>query len=113
MIDVRVRTYVARPVDVEAVMWPGSASAAEPVLRWIGARGGEALYCGPECMTRGEHLQISRAGGVTPVYPGDWVVRGVDGTFDAVRPATFGALYDEVTDYPSDLPNLIRQAAGL
>jgi hypothetical protein len=112
MIDVRVRTYTARPVDVEAVMWPGSASAAEPVLRWIGSHGGEARYCDPACV-HGEHLQISRAGGVTPVYPGDWVVCGVDGTFDAVRPATFAALYDEVSTYPSDLPNLIRQAAGL
>lgn len=108
--------YRKKPLMIEAVQWPGTATAATPVIDWILSSGGTARYsCGapasPDCPTpqyhvthhycpscpfndAAEKISIDTLEGVITASPGDWVIRGVQGEFYPCKPDIFAATYE-------------------
>jgi len=99
------------PVAVEAMLWPGGAEAATPVIDWVLSQAGTARYHGPETeqsydepdqtVTRDpEHIVIETLEGTMRAEVGDWIVRGVKGEFYPCKPDVFAETY-EVIEPPS------------
>lgn len=87
------------PVAVEAMLWPGGAEAATPVIDWVLSHDGTTCYddaSSPE----GEHLAIRTLEGTMRATPGDWIIRGVKGEFYPCKPDVFAETY-EVIEPPS------------
>lgn len=104
--------YRKRPVEVDAMEWPGSAVTASPVIQWILDNGGTARYHEEERIKLiplwpgddnnfeviPEHLSIDTLEGTMRALPGDFIIRGVAGEFYSCRPGIFAATYVEVHD---------------
>lgn len=87
------------PVPVEAMLWPGGAEAATPVIDWVLSQGGTARYHearGPYVDT----ISIDTLEGRIVARPGDWIIRGVKGEFYPCKPDVFAETY-EVIEPPS------------
>lgn len=86
MSDV-VRTYVKRPVQVQAIRWSGAVSSA---LR--------AFLGGVPWLVDRTHLLIPTLEGEMRASPGAYIIRGVAGELYSCRADIFRATYEEVTD---------------
>lgn len=86
-----------RPVEVEAMRWPGGAEAATPVIDWILRGGGTARYHEQRNMglwVRPDEIAINTLEGTMVANPGDWVICGVAGEFHPCRADIFAATYE-------------------
>jgi hypothetical protein len=88
--------YRSRSVQVEAWQWnPGDLQAAGFLVGILVGNGVEFGHPSGEGDTT--TLAIATANGIEmPAYPGDWIVRGVDGNFWAVPRAVFDQTYEPV-----------------
>lgn len=102
----QVKTFRKKPVEIQAMEWPGGAEAANPVIDWIltgeyaaswteaheAYEGDDGSYpAEPEC------IRVNTLEGVMRAVPGDWIIRGVQGEFYPCKPDIFAATYDEVS----------------
>lgn len=86
MSDV-VRTYVKRPVQVQAIRWSGAVSSA---LR--------AFLGGVPWLVDRTHLLIPTLEGEMRSSPGDYIIRGVTGEVYPCRGDIFKATYEAVLE---------------
>lgn len=95
-----IKSYVKKPVTVEAIRWDGTAKGATPIIDWILRGGGAANY---RCDGLGEcpgtsdahHINIGTLEGDMTASPGDFVIRGVQGEFYPCKPDIFAQTYEE------------------
>ena len=85
--------FVARPIVIEAHQWGGNAVLMPDDFRM-------SLTPQPD----GSAL-VQTVGGGRRALPGDWVMRGADGTFSVVRGGAFDALFEPLT--PNADPDLV------
>lgn len=83
--------YRRKPVEVEAMKYPGLRELAEAktVLDWLDQEGGAHQHAAVG-------LMIVTDWGWSHVRPGDWVVKQADGEFVVSRPDEFAATYEPV-----------------
>ena len=82
----RVRRYVAKPREIDAIQWNGEFTSLP--ADW---RATDLLKM------RGKDLICTTLRHVTKVRVGDYVVRGTNGEFYPVDAATFEFKYEEVS----------------
>jgi hypothetical protein len=105
------KKYVKLPVVIEAMVWPGFAARATPIIDWILANGGTARYAEEyrRAMTphrpddlnvifEPERIAIDTLEGTMTAVPGDYIIKGVQGEFYPCKPDIFAATYREMTD---------------
>ena len=80
-----IKTYIKRPVAVQAVQWTG-----ENLLEICNFTG----RCGGELMKDGE-LYIETLEGTHHASVGDYIIRGVKGEFYPCKPDVFELTYQE------------------
>lgn len=101
-----MQRYRAKPVEVEAVQWDGTAVGATPIIDWVLDSGGNATYActgDPEtgafnCLGKESNHVIAIKtidGNTANVQAGWWVLRGTQGEFYPCRDDAFGAKYEE------------------
>lgn len=82
-----IRSFVKRPVSVQAIQFDGSNGADV-----VGFMGGAVTDAGDNF---GDLLVVSTLEGTLYAKPGWWIVRGVEGEFHPVRPDIFEQTYEE------------------
>ena len=82
--------YRKQPELVDAIQWTGSN--LDDVTVFCGA----LVSSGGFGFTDRQNGQVvmNTAAGTQRAEPGDWVVKGVDGSFKAVKPEAFAAIYE-------------------
>ena len=94
--------YRARPVEIEARQWDGTAEAATPIIDWVLGCGGTARYgsVGSQGDTRvgGHVLEIDTLEGKMYARPGWFVVRGTAGEFYGCEPKIFDVKYEPLAE---------------
>lgn len=80
-------------VDVEAWQWDGTDGGTDAILSWISENGGSA-----RCIVQLAFIRIDTDDSkVYDAAPGDWIIRGVTGSFFVKQPAEFSEQYMEVS----------------
>lgn len=104
-MTVEIKRYKKKPVQVEAVQIPDLSSEKniEELLEW---GEGHLFYDSNTYPLSGPVLGLETATGHHYACPGDWVIKGIDGTFYATTDDTFRKLYDECGGATTD-PNII------
>ncbi len=101
------RTVRKRPVEVEAMRWPGGAMLATPVINWILENGGTARYHEERTIPASwplpeehvpESIAIDTLEGQMNASAGDWIIKGINGEFYPCRDDIFRKTYEEVQD---------------
>lgn len=93
-----IKTYRKKPVEIQAMIWDGTALGATRVIDWVLAGGYSARYTCSECNGEGAHrIEIDTLEGPITASPGDFIIRGVAGEFYPCKPDIFAATYEEVT----------------
>jgi hypothetical protein len=100
---VEPKTYRKKPVEIQAMQWPGGAAAATPIINWILSGDASATYdCVDvdQCTGHGSDaphaIAISTLEGTMRADVGDWIIRGVKGEFYPCKPDIFAATYEAV-----------------
>ena len=91
---VEIKKYKKKPVQVEAVQIP-DLSDAENVNDIIDWGEGRIFYDDQTYPRSGPILGIETHSGHHYACPGDWIIKGIDGTFYATTNETFQKLYEE------------------
>lgn len=104
------KTYVKKPVQIQAMQLAGSTAETHAVCAWIeentlGSFEPLAVIEGdvppPESGVsidpRDGRLMIATLEGIMWADLGDWIIRGVRGEFYPCKPDIFEATYNEVT----------------
>lgn len=78
-----IKTYVKRPVEVQAVQWTGEN------------RKEIKDFVGPDCFWKGVVLVINTLEGAHYAKVGDYIIRGVKGEFYPCKPDIFEQTYEE------------------
>jgi hypothetical protein len=99
-----MQTYRQRPVEVEAVQWPGpppvltNPDLAADLTRWEAIDAWLARVSGvTRARYRGSEVLLIDPNGLTqPVFPSDWIVRGRAGDLRRMANAEFVALYEPI-----------------
>lgn len=78
--------YRKKPVVIDAWLFDGSWSSAEPIVN---------QYAGAAWSDYGKgELAIETLEGTMRAFPGDYIIRGVKGEFYPCKPDIFAATYD-------------------
>ena len=82
--------YRKQPEFVDAIRWIGSN------LYEVSAFCSELVLSGGFGFTDRQNGQVvmNTAAGTQRADPGDWIVKGVDGSFKAVKPEAFAVTYE-------------------
>ena len=82
--------YRKQPEFVDAIRWIGSN------LDEVSAFCSELVLSGGFGLTDRQNGQVvmNTAAGTQRADPGDWIVKGVDGSFKAVKPEAFAVIYE-------------------
>ncbi|OBC11417.1 hypothetical protein A5784_35045 [Mycobacterium sp. 852013-50091_SCH5140682] len=91
--------YRKKPVEIDAMLWDGTADAATPIINWALENGVTITYHCPDgdaCRRDTHVLMVSTLEGAMAAIPGDWIIRGVAGEFYPCKPDIFAATYDAV-----------------
>ena len=82
--------YRKQPEFVDAIRWIGSN------LDEVSAFCSELVLSGGFGLTDRQNGQVvmNTAAGTQRADPGDWIVKGVDGSFKAVKPEAFAVTYE-------------------
>ena len=90
----KIRKYTKKPVQVEAVQIPDLEypSDAYDIIEW---GDGHLRYDDETYPCSGPIIGIETHSGHHYACPGDWIIKGVDGTFYATTDETFKRLYEE------------------
>ena len=100
-----VQKFRKKPVEIEAMQWPGCAALATPVINWILKNGGTARYREERTIPASwplpeervpESIVIDTLEGHMNASAGDWIIRGVQGEFYPCKPDIFEQTYEEV-----------------
>lgn len=108
------KRYRKKPVEIEAMLWDGTADGAGPIVDWVLDNGGTARWHEERLVDTAQipsgavisrprrnpvptHIAIDTLEGTMRTAPGDWVIRGVQGEFYPCKPDIFAATYDVVT----------------
>lgn len=83
-----IRTFVKKPVEVQAVKWTGKNYAE--IQKFVGRDG---CYFNKD--RPGAKLVIATLEGDHRAEIGDWIIRGVKGEFYPCKPDIFVQTYDE------------------
>ena len=88
--------YRAKPVEIEARQWHGTAEQAGPIINWVLENGQTARYdCVGECTPGSKHvIGIVTLEGTMSAQPGDYIIRGTAGEFYPCRADIFEAKYE-------------------
>ena len=83
-----MKTYVKKPVKIEAVQWDGLTDTAERIAQWstgkvVRDRGGNE-----------DTLVVDTLEGRMTAVQSDWIIRGVEGEFYPCKNAIFQKTYD-------------------
>lgn len=111
------RTYVKKPVAVEATQWDGTPNGAASIINWVLAGTESATYVGvgePHPLRRKEEtfddgltdrrsvkydappfIVIHTLEGSMRADEHDWIIKGVQGEFYPCHPGIFTATYEE------------------
>ena len=90
-----IKKYKKKPVQVEAVQVPNLDNAdADDVAEIIDWGGGRIFYDDETYPGSGPILGIETHSGHHYACPGDWIIKGIDGTFYATTNDTFQQLYE-------------------
>lgn len=99
------QTFRKKPVEINAMLWDGTANGATPIIDWVLGGNSNATYrcVDPNgCEGHGEvgtHvLRIETLEGPITASPGDWIIRGVAGEFYPCKPDIFEATYEPVEE---------------
>lgn len=87
-----IRTYAARPAQIEACQLDYDGENAADILDWIRAEGGTAERADGDC------LRVNTFDGVDTALPGWWVVHHPGKEFDVFDPANFIRYYIELRE---------------
>ncbi len=92
-MTVEIKKYKKKPVQVEAVQIPDldDAENITDILDW---GEGHIFYDDRTYPESGPILGIETHSGHHYACPGDWIIRGIDGTFYATTDDTFKKLYE-------------------
>lgn len=89
--------YRKKPVVIDAVRWDGTAMKAGPIVGWILRSGATAQYHEHTPFEHeGGYIAIDTLEGTMTAWPGDWIIRGVQGEFYPCKPTIFEATYEPV-----------------
>ena len=91
---VEIKKYKKKPVQVEAVQIPNiddEEDAAE-IIEW---GHGKLRYDDETYPCSGPVIGLETSTGHHYACPGDWIIKGIDGTFYATTDDTFQKLYEE------------------
>lgn len=91
-----VNKFRKKPVEVEAVRWDGTTTAAGPIVEWINRNGGIAVYGGRSPVVDGGYIEVITLEGQMRAIARDWIIRGVQGEFYPCKPDIFEATYEPV-----------------
>ena len=82
--------YRKQPEFVDAIRWIGSN------LDEVSAFCSELVLSGGFGFTDRQNGQVvmNTAAGTQRAEPGEWIVKGVDGSFKAVKPEAFAVIYE-------------------
>lgn len=89
----QIRIARKKPVEIEFMVWPGSAANATPIIDWVLSQGGTARYHDDDD-AHFEHLQIDTLEGTMRASVGDVIIRGIKGEFYPCKPDVFRDTYD-------------------
>ena len=99
-----VKRVRKKPVEVEAMQWPGSATLATLVINWILENGGTARYHEERTIPASwplpeehipESIAIDTLEGQMSASAGDWIIKGVKGEFYPCKPDIFAETYQQ------------------
>lgn len=79
-----IRTFVKKPVEVQAIQWTGDNY--EEIQEFVGKDG---------CVRSGDTLLVYTLEGDHHASIGDWIIRGIKGEFYPCKPDIFEKTYDE------------------
>lgn len=99
------KQYRKKPVTIEAMQFPLGGIAQGAVARWVRENGGDArLYDGfvrksEEPLSDGsryywESMSIKTLEGTMTAYPGDYIIKGIEGEFYPCRSDIFQKTYE-------------------
>lgn len=94
----KLKRYVKKPVQVDAVQWDGTAESATEIINWISAQGGTASYhCDtPADCLKGVHtIDIRTLEGTMQTSPNDYVIMGTKQEFYPCKPDIFVNIHEE------------------
>jgi hypothetical protein len=92
-----------KPIEVQAIQWPGTITHAIQIINWVLDSGGSAyLTClepdscwGPEEHGDAPHAIVIRTlEGEMQATPFDWIIKGIQGEFYPCKPDIFDATYE-------------------
>lgn len=93
--------YRKKPVAIEAMQWDGTAGGARPIIDWILANSGTAVYTCSDPDRCSEHdgdtphtIAITTLEGTMSATLHDWVIKGVQGEFYPCRDDIFRETYE-------------------
>jgi hypothetical protein len=94
------KKYRKKPVVIEAMQWSGTEQSAGAIISWANKiSGGIGFYPAMQWSHAGAttaYLLIATLEGAATVYPGDYIICGVQGEFYPCKPDIFAATYGEV-----------------
>ena len=89
-----VAAYRKKPVEVEAIFYDGKNG--DEVSRWAGWM---TVYAADDAAVHGdEGLIVTTLNGTVRAFPGEWIVKGVEGEFYPCKHGIFEATYEAVPD---------------
>lgn len=81
-----------KPFYKAAVQFIGGKEDAAELIRWIRSKHGSAQWIGAS-QNQVEVMGLRTLFGVDRVYPGDWIVQGIEGDFYRVTSAVFTKVF--------------------
>lgn len=82
-----MKKYRKKPVEIEAVQLTDNDGQ---IVDWI------TRYSGNARINNFYQIEIVTLEGTMTAFPGDWIIRGVQGEFYPCKPDIFKATYEEV-----------------
>jgi hypothetical protein len=79
-----------KSVEVDTMVWDGTAQGTAAVLEWMAKDDATAMWSG------GDWLSIYTLEGVIDASVGDVIIRGVEREFYPCKPGIYAKTYDEV-----------------
>lgn len=87
-----IKTYVKKPVAIQAVQWDGYNGGA--IRDWINSGDGKTYATIPQDGTLYIHTLETAKGNEFECTVGDFIIRGVKGEFYACKPDIFADSYE-------------------
>jgi len=88
-----IRKFRKKPVEIEAVQWPGYNDQNQKdcitIMAWIKSFNGK-------CWLEDEFLMIHTLAGDAHANPSDWIIKGVKNEFYPCSPDIFEQTYTDV-----------------